>query len=92
MQGDHGFRVIQELIEKIDAYSITAKDLGLRVGKTGESAKPQRVRKPLGSKVAGTGKTFTGLNGQTRSEGTRGRKPAWLTQQLAEGGVSKYFK
>ena len=80
--------VIQELIEKIDAYGITAKDLGLRVGKAGEVAKPQRVRKPLGAKVAGTGKTFTGPNGQTWSEGTRGRKPAWLNQQLAEGGAT----
>jgi DNA-binding protein H-NS len=80
--------VIQELIEKIDAYGITAKDLGLRVGKAGEVAKPQRVRKPLGAKVAGTGKTFTGPDGQTWSEGTRGRKPAWLNQQLAEGGAS----
>jgi DNA-binding protein H-NS len=80
--------VIQELIEKIDAYGITAKDLGLRVGKAGEAAKPQRVRKPLGAKVAGTGKTFTGPDGQTFTEGQRGRKPAWLTQQLAEGGAS----
>ena len=80
--------VIQELIEKIDAYGITAKDLGLRVGKAGEVAKPQRVRKPLGAKVAGTGKTFTGPDGQTFTEGQRGRKPAWLTQQLAEGGAS----
>ncbi len=80
--------VIQELIEKIDAYGITAKDLGLRVGKGEKAVKPQRVRKPLGAKVAGTGKTFTGPNGQTWSEGTRGRKPAWLNQQLAEGGVS----
>ena len=80
--------VIQELIEKIEAYGITAKDLGLRVGKAGEAAKPQRVRKPLGAKVAGTGKTFTGPDGQTFTEGQRGRKPAWLTQQLAEGGAS----
>ena len=80
--------VIQELIEKIDAYGITAKDLGLRVGKGHKADKPQRVRKPLGAKIAGTGKTFTGPNGQTWSEGTRGRKPAWLNQQLAEGGAS----
>ena len=80
--------VIQELIEKIDAYGITAKDLGLRVGKGDKADKPQRVRKSLGAKVAGTGKTFTCPNGQTWSEGTRGRKPAWLTQHLAEGGAS----
>jgi DNA-binding protein H-NS len=76
--------VIQELIEKIDAYGITAKDLGLRVGNGDKAAKPQRVRKPLGAKVAGTGKIFTGPDGQTWSEGTRGRKPAWLREQLAD--------
>lgn len=76
--------VIQELIDKIGAYGITAKDLGLRVGKAGEAAKPQRVRKSLGAQVAGTGKTFTGPDGQTWSEGTRGRKPAWLREQLAD--------
>lgn len=80
--------VIQELIEKIEAYGITAKDLGLRVGK---ADKAKRGRKPLGAQIAKsgkTGKTYTGPDGQTWSEGTRGRKPAWLTQQLAEGGGS----
>ena len=80
--------VIQELIEKIEAYGITAKDLGLSVGK---ADKAKRGRKPLGAQIAKsgkTGKTYTGPDGQTWSEGTRGRKPAWLTQQLAEGGGS----
>ena len=80
--------VIQDLIEKIEAYGITAKDLGLRVGKGGKSDKAQRARKPLGAKVGSTGKTYTGPDGQTWTEGTRGRKPAWLTQQLVEGGAS----
>ena len=80
--------VVQELIEKIAAYGITAKDLGLSVGKAGKAAKPERVRKSVGAKVAGTGKTYTGPDGQTWTEGTRGRKPAWLTQQLAEGEAS----
>ena len=84
--------VIQELIEKIDAYGITAKDLALRVGKGDKAAKPQRVRQPLGAKVAGTGKTDTGPDGQTWSEGTRGRKPAWLNQQLAEGSTADNAK
>ena len=80
--------VIQELIEKIEAYGITAKDLGLSVGK---ADKAKRGRKPLGAQIAKsgkTGKTYTGPDGQTWSEGTRGRKPAWLIQQLAEGGAS----
>ncbi|RZA28609.1 MAG: H-NS histone family protein [Proteobacteria bacterium] len=81
--------VVQELIEKIAAYGITAKDLGLSVGK---ADKAKGARKPLGAQVAKagkTGKTYTGPDGQTWSEGTRGRKPAWLTQQLAEGGGSE---
>ena len=31
------------------------------------------------------GKAYTGTGGPTWTEGTRGRKPAWLTRQLAEG-------
>ncbi|RZA30025.1 MAG: H-NS histone family protein [Proteobacteria bacterium] len=80
--------VVQELIEKIKAYGITAKDLGLSVGK---ADKTKRGRKPLGAQIAKagkSGKTYMGPNGQTWSEGTRGRKPAWLTEQLAEGGAS----
>ena len=80
--------VVQELIEKIAAYGITAKDLGLIVGK---ADKAKRERKPLGAQIAKagkTGKTYTGPNGQTWTAGTRGRKPAWLNEQL-EGGASE---
>lgn len=80
--------VVQELIEKIAAYGITAKDLGLSVGKVD---KAKRGRKPLDAQIAksgNTGKTYTGPNGQTWNEGTRGRKPAWLTEQLAQGSGS----
>ena len=81
--------VIQELIEKIDAYGITAKDLGLSI--IGKADKAKLGRKPLSAQIAKsgkTGKTYTGPDGQTWTEGTRGRKPAWLIQQLAEGGGS----
>lgn len=78
--------VIQELIQKISTYGITAKELGLDIGRAAKGkAKPGR--KPLGAQIAQTGKsgkTHTGPDGQTWTEGTRGRKPAWLTQQLAE--------
>ena len=71
---------VQHLIEKIAIYGITAKELGLtgRAGKSKKGSKPQR------SKVANGGKTYTGPEGQTWTEGTRGRKPAWLVQQLSE--------
>lgn len=63
--------LVQKLIEKIEAYGITAKDLGLNVGK---ADKAKRGRKPLGAEIAKsgkTGKTYTGPDGQTWSEGIR---------------------
>ena len=69
---------IDELIKKIQTYGITAKELGLTTGKAG---KRKQTRKSQGSKPANGGKTYTGPEGQTWTEGTRGRKPAWLVQQ-----------
>jgi DNA-binding protein H-NS len=77
--------VMQELNEMIVTYGITAKDLGLNVGK---ADKAKRGRKPLGAQIAKTGKTYTGPDGQTWTEGQRGRKPAWLNEQF-EGGASE---
>ena len=71
---------VQQLIEKIATYGITAKELGL----TDRADKPKRAGRPQRFKVAHDGKTFTGPEGQTWTEGTRGRKPAWLVQQLSE--------
>ena len=76
--------VVQGLIEKIAAYGITAKDLGLSVGKADKADKTKRGRKSLGAQIAKAGKTYTGPDGQTWSEGTRGRKPAWLVEQLSQ--------
>jgi hypothetical protein len=79
--------VVQELIERIALYGITAKDLGLIANKASKS-KPGR--KFLGAKIAQSGKsgksgkTHTGPEGQTYIEGTRGRKPAWLKEQEAQ--------
>jgi DNA-binding protein H-NS len=72
---------IDDLIKKIHVYGITTKELGLTTGKAG---KPKQARKSQGSKRANGGKTYTGPEGQTWTEGTRGRKPAWLVQQLSE--------
>lgn len=71
---------IDDLIKKIHVYGITAKELGLTTGKAG---KPKQARKSQDSKPANGGKTYTGPDGQTWTEGTRGRKPAWLVQQLS---------
>ena len=71
---------IDDLISKISAYGITAKELGLT---TGTARKSKQLRKSQGAKPANGGKTYTGPQGQTWTEGARGRKPAWLVQQLS---------
>jgi DNA-binding protein H-NS len=83
--------VVQELIEKISTYGITAKELGLNTGKTGKTdktAKAKPGRKPLAAQIARSGKTHTGPEGQTWTEGTRGRKPKWLTEQSTTGDAT----
>lgn len=72
---------IDDLIKKIQTYGITANELGLTTGKAG---KPKQARKSRGSRTSNSGQTYTGPDGQTWTEGTRGRKPAWLMPQLAE--------
>lgn len=76
--------VVQELIEQIAAYNITPKELGLSVGKA-TKAKPGR--KFLGARTAQSGKTHKGPNGQTWTEGTRGRKPHWV-DELSKAAIS----
>lgn len=73
--------VVQEIIEKITTYGITARELGLPVGK---AAITKPGRKSLGAKIAQNGKTFTGPNGQTWTEGTRGRKPRWVDEEQSK--------
>lgn len=75
--------VVQELIERIATYGITAKDLGLNASRAEKAGKAKPTRRTLGAKIAQSGKTYTGPNGQTWNEGTRGRKPAWLKEQLS---------
>lgn len=69
--------VVHELIEQIASYGITAKELGLSAGKV---SKTKPGRKALGARIAHSGKVHTGPNGQSWTEGTRGRKPHWVTE------------
>lgn len=71
--------VIQTLREKIAEYGISAKELGLGAGK----AKPGR-RATLAESIA-KGAQYKGPNGETWTSGTRGRKPRWLSEELAKG-------
>jgi DNA-binding protein H-NS len=85
-RNDSKVSVIQELIEQIALYGITAKDLGFTANKA-----PKAGRKSLGAKIAQSGKsgkTHTGPEGQTWTEGTRGRKPDWLKEQAAQDADS----
>jgi len=66
--------VIAEIKGKIDAYGLTAQDLGLGGG--------AKRRKAPSSKTAVV--KYRGPNGQTWSGG-RGRKPQWVVDALAKG-------
>ena len=68
--------VLQDLRRKIVEYGISAKELGL----TGKSASPRRR-----AAAAPTGATYRGPNGETWVGATRGRKPSWLSEALAQG-------
>lgn len=73
--------VVQELMEQIATYGITAKELGLSVGK---ASKEKPGRKQLGARIAQSGKVHTGPSGQSWTEGTRGRKPYWVTESASK--------
>lgn len=69
--------VVQDLRRKIGEYGISAKELGFT-----SKAAPSLARRIA---AAATGPTYRGPNGQTWVGGTRGRKPRWLTEELAKG-------
>lgn len=69
--------VIAELKEKIEAYGLTAQDLGLT------TAGGQRRRRAATHKPPAAVK-YRGPEGQTWSGG-RGRKPQWVVDALAKG-------
>ncbi len=71
--------VIQVLRAKITEYGISAKELGLGAAK----AKQGRRATLAESIVKGT--QYKGPNGEIWTSGTRGRKPGWLTAELANG-------
>ena len=66
---------IAELKGKIEAYGLSAQDLGLAGG--------SKRRKAPSTKAAPVVK-YRGPNGQTWSGG-RGRKPQWVVDALAKG-------
>lgn len=68
--------VVHDLRQKIAEYGLSAKELGLN----GKSAPPRRR-----VAAAATGPTYRGPGGETWIGGTRGRKPRWLVEELANG-------
>lgn len=74
---------IADVKSKIEAFGLTAQELGLR----GSSATPAGRTRRAGRKGAGANKAaakYRGPNGETWSGG-RGRKPKWVTEALAAG-------
>lgn len=70
---------IADIKAKIQAYDLTAKDLGLASGATG----PRGPRSRPASTPVATIK-YRGPNGETWSGG-RGRRPKWVMDALASG-------
>jgi DNA-binding protein H-NS len=72
---------IADIKRKIDAYGLTAVDLGLA-----RSAGPgsSRARAPAKSAAAKSPAKYRGPNGETWSGG-RGRKPQWVVEALKQG-------
>jgi DNA-binding protein H-NS len=77
--------VILDIKQKIKAYGLTSRDLGL-TGASGSGGKKKVAPVPkTKSKVR-----FRGPNGETWSGG-RGRKPRWVTEALAKGRKIEEF-
>ena len=69
---------IADIKRKIDAYGLTAADLGFaRSGPAGGVGRPKSAKSPAVVK-------YRGPNGETWSGG-RGRKPQWVQQVLQQG-------
>lgn len=66
--------VIEDMKSKINAYGITAKDLGFGFGD--KVAKGATTSKPVAIKYKQGDKTWTG----------RGRQPKWVVEHLEGGG------
>jgi DNA-binding protein H-NS len=77
---------IADIKAKIEAYGLTAQDLGLSAG-GGSGAprgRPAKAAKAAKSAKAKAPAKYRGPNGQTWSGG-RGRKPQWVVDALANG-------
>ena len=74
--------VVADIKEKIEAYGLTAQDLGLAGGarKTRTRAAPKKAAA-----------RYRGPKGETWSGG-RGRKPKWVTEALAKGKKLEDFE
>ncbi len=73
--------VIEDIKQKMKAYGLTARDIGLSGG--GARSGPAKRKKSPGTATKGKAK-YRGPNGETWSGG-RGRKPRWVTEALAKG-------
>jgi DNA-binding protein H-NS len=92
IRGQEVAGVIDRIKEAIQAYGLTAADLGLASG-SGKRAKPAETAKAgTASKARGRGRSATRAaagakfrNEQGQTWGGRGPRPRWLREALASG-------
>lgn len=75
--------VIEDVRAKIAEYGLTAKDLGLSASSGGKQKR--KIASAASSTLAETGTVYRSPAGETWAGGSRGRKPRWLSDALAEG-------
>ena len=71
---------IADIKQKIQAYGLSAQDLGLTTGGGATRGRARKAAKP----AAGGSAKYRGPNGETYAGG-RGQKPKWLKEALAQG-------
>ena len=89
-------KTVQEILAKMQAFGITAKDLGAtkRKGSKGKTKAPGKTpaaskRASSGAKKAPVAAKFRGPNGETWSG--RGLMPRWLSALVAQGQSKETF-
>ena len=89
-------KTVQDIREKMQAFGITAKDLGAtkRKGSKGKTKAPGKTpaagkRASSGAKKAPVAAKFRGPNGETWSG--RGLMPRWLSALVAQGQSKETF-
>lgn len=79
---------IADIKAKIQAYGLTAQDIGLAASAPAQRGRPAKQVRASRSKAP---PKYRGPNGETWGGG-RGRKPRWVTEALAKGKKLEDFR